>query len=381
MRKAIYLLLFGVFFSIAALAQSSQPKGESVPPVMYGFLSQIMDLQPYLFDENAFTAEENKIIVGSKLQQFSDLTQQLKKHDRLKTPGFKTPARTIMKQLNDVNEAYQAGHRSYAWRSLRSTLHSCSQCHAQVTQKSSPPVWNFDEKKLPKDPYERADFWFVIRSYDRAQEQFEKVIRTYGKEHKDQFKLKKSLKGILAIALRIKQSPDQALTYLNQIKNLNSFPKYLMDEVQTWKNELANLKTLPPMDPKTVSVKDLENLIEDLFRSAYPIPREGRSKEVAMEYGSGLLFEFVNHRPKEATQRMFYWLGVSTIELDRFDFTSFGDSFLKECIEEFPSTPISQECYVALKDNWVFGYSGSSGVFLPKSYKDELKRLEQILNR
>lgn len=371
-------------FSQLLPAQQVTSSKQDVPPVMYGFLAHVLDLQPYLYSHEAFVADKNQKFIGDKLQEFANLSEQLKKHDRLKTPGFKTPVTIIIKELRDVNEAYQEGHRDYAWRSLRSTFNSCSQCHTQISQASGrkqAPAWKFENQSLPKDPMELADFWFMIRAYDKAFEQFSRVVQGYGKEEKDQFKLRKALRHILTITLRIDQSPEKTLVYLNQINNTDSFPTYLREDIQTWKNELKNLKTLPRMDIKTVSAKALENLLEDLFRSAYPIPREGRSKEVAMEYGSGLLFEFVNQRPKEVTQRMYYWLGISTVELNRFDFTSFGDSFLKECIENFAPTPISQECYSALKENWIFGYSGSSGISLPKSNKEELNRLEKILTK
>lgn len=384
MKKISHLIMLLCVFIIQrqSLAQTVDKSAE-IPPVMYQFLSELMQLQPYLYDHEAFISDANQKVVSEHLQQFSELSKQLKKHDRLATPGFKIPADIIVKQLYDVNEAYQSGHRGYAWRALRSTFNNCSQCHTQVAQatgRKKAPAWNFEDQKLPKDPMERADFWFMIRGYDKAFDQFSSVVQKYGKEHKDQFKLQKALRGILTITLRIDQSPEKALDYLNGLKNIAVFPKHLRDDIQTWKNELTNLKTLPPMNIRTTSVKTLEDLIEDLFRSAYPIPREGRSKEVAVEYGSGLVFEFVNQRPKEVTQRMYYWLGISIIELNHFDFTSFGDSFLKGCIENFEPTPISSECYAALEENWLFGYSGSSGVFLPKSYKEELKRLEKRLN-
>jgi hypothetical protein len=387
MMKRILLAFIAVnlfFLGQFAFAQQPNAPKQEVPPVMYGFLAHILDLQPYLFSKEAFVADENQKFVGDKLQEFTKLSEQLKKHDRLQTPGFRIPAKIIVKELRDVSDAYQAGHRDYAWRSLRSTFNSCSQCHTQVSQisqRKQAPAWKFENDKLPKDPMEQADFWFMIRSYDKAFEQFSRVVQGYNKKNNEQFKLRAALQHILTISLRINQSPQKALDYLTQLKNVNDFPQYLRNDIEVWKNELTNLKTLPPMDTRTVAVKTLENLIEDLFRSAYPIPREGRSKEIAMEYGSGLLFEFVNQRPKEVTQRMYYWLGISTIELNRFDFTYFGDTFLKECIENFAPTPISEQCYIALKDNWIFGYSGSAGVFLPKSHKDELNRLEKIISK
>jgi hypothetical protein len=386
MKKLISLLSMISFIFVTGLvlaqSESKTSNKESVPPVMYGFLSNILELQPYLYSMDAFVSDKNQKFVGEHLKNFSDLSEQLKKHDRLQTPGFQVPAKIIIKQLNDVSETYQAGHREFAWRSLRSTLRSCSQCHAQVPQSFKNlqgPTWTFNNENLPKDPMELGDFWFMIRVYDKAFNQFAKVVSMYGKKEVDQFKIKKALRNILTIKLRIEQSPEEALNYLNQINNVKSFPKYLRQDIEAWKNELVILKMLPPMDVKTMDVKEFEKVIEDVLRSVYPIPREGRSKEVALEYGSGLLFDFINHRPKQASQRIYYWLGVSIIELERFDFNSFGDPYLKTCIEKFPPSPISEECYTALEDNWYFGYSGSVGTFLPKANKDELDRLQKII--
>ena len=378
MKKITFSFLTTLFLLGYSFAQQNKPE---VPPVMYNFLSEIMALQPYLYSEEAFTSDQNQKFVSEHLSAFAKTSEQLKKHDRLKTPGFQIPAAIIVKQLQDVHDAFDTGHKNYAWRSLRSTLHSCSQCHTQVSKIRPAPMWSFEQSSLPKDPAEVGDFWFMVRSYDKAYAEYVKVVNEYGVKSKDQFKLRRALRGILTISLRIDQSPERALDFLNGLTSRKILPEYLKSDIQSWKNELTNLKSLPPIIIDTVSVSELEKLVEDLFRSVYPIPREGRSKEVAIEYGSGLLFDFVNKRPKEITQRMYYWLGVSHIELGRYDFTSFGDQYLKECIEKFPPSPISEECFNTLNDNWIFGYSGSAGTFLPSSLKEELNRLEKVIRK
>ena len=380
MKKIASYLLSLAFVANTEVFAQDQSKPE-VPPMMYEFLSEIAELQPYIYSQESFTSPQNQKFVGDRLQEFAKTSEQLKKHDRLKTPGFEVPASIIVKQLYDLNEAFQAGHKDYAWRSLRSTLHSCSQCHTQISQIRPAPQWEFEDASLPKDPLELADFWFMIRSYDKAFNQYKKVIHEFGKKNSDQFRLRRALRSILTICLRIDRSPTRALEFLNGMSSQRNLPEYLKNDLKTWKNELAALQTLPPMDTAKIPAREMEKLAEDLFRSVYPIPREGRSKEVAMEYGSGLLFDFANKRPKEVSQRMYYWLGTSTIELNRFDFRSFGDQYLKECIERFPPSPISEECLITLKDNWIFGYSGSAGTFLPSTLKEEMKRLEKIIQK
>ena len=104
----LFVLLLTNLLSYAAqsLAQEATSPKQSVPPVMYGFLAHILDLQPYLYSRDAFIADQNQKFISEKLQEFTELSQQLKKHDRLQTPGFKVPASIIIKQLQDVNDAY-----------------------------------------------------------------------------------------------------------------------------------------------------------------------------------------------------------------------------------------------------------------------------------
>jgi hypothetical protein len=384
MKKYIistFIAMSILFTAVKPVSAQTDKPNEEVPPAMYGFLSHILELQPMLYSREEFSSDKNQKFVSRHLQDVVDLSQELKKHKRLQTPGFKVPADIIVKELHDVNDAYKNGHRDFAWRSLRSTLHKCSQCHTQVSQVRPKLLWTFDQKNLPTDPMEQGDFWFMIRYYENAFAQFSKVVSSYGKTHNDQFKLKKALKYIMTICLRIDQSPDKAMNYLEKLPNQKVFPKYLSDEIRVWKNELLVLTTLPPINPRTIAPKEMEKYVDDLLRSIYPIPREGRSKDIASRYASGLLFDFANHRSKEVTQRMYFWLGVSSQELDKFEVTSFGDPYLKDCIEKFPPNPISEECYIALEDDWIFGYSGSAGTFLPQSNKNELQRLKTIIEK
>lgn len=369
----LFTLLVGAQVTMRSVHASQKAE---VPPVMYQFLSEILTLEPYLYSQEQFIDDKNKDLISQKLHEFSKISEQLKTHQRLKTPGFRIPATVFIKQLKDVSENYDSDHRSFAWRSLRSTLHSCSQCHTQVASQKV-PAWNFEPDALPKDPMELGSFWYMIRSYDKSDEQFTKVVDNFGDKNPDQFQLRAALKYLLSIDLRIKQSPELALKRLESIKNQNKFPQYLQKEMIEWKNELKVLKMLPPINISSALTSTVETYSESILRAVYPIALEGRSKFVAMEYASGLLYQFVNSRPIEATQRMFFWLGVSNNEFDRFEITPYGSSYLKECIENYPPSSISQECYRELEDSWTFGFSGSAGTFLPEQYKQELKRLKK----
>ena len=324
------LLVCAFLFPSIAKTKKSDNTPEGVPPVMYGFLHNVLELQPYLSNKERFSAPKNRDVIKSHLKDMATLSKELKSHRRLKTPGYEVPAKLIIQQLQEVNESYDQGYYAYAWRSLRSTLHNCSQCHSQAPEPGLVPQWDFRNYELPKDHFELGDFWLLIRSYPNAFKEFTKVVHGYGRDHRDQFKLRKALYSILTITLRIQKSPEDTLEFLKKIPNTKKLPMYVRDEIKLWKKELNRLKALPPMSVKNVDVTRFENLIEDLFRSVYPIPREGRSEIVVMEYASGLLSNYVNTRSKEVTQRMYFWLGASNIELDRFEITSFGDPYLKK---------------------------------------------------
>jgi hypothetical protein len=380
MKKTIAALLTLGFVLTATDGQSQEASSttkEAVPPVMYNFLSHILLLEPFIISQQKFTADENKTFVESQLKAMSEMSDQLKKHKRLQTPGFQIPATAITQQMKDVYDAYQNDHRDYAWRSLRTTLNSCSQCHSQVPQ-SKAPVWQVSNDQLPKDPYARADFWFMTRSYDKAFSGFSDFIRAH-KKSDDPFALARAFNKIFTIALRIERSPQKALSFIDSLNNRSNFNRSLNSEIKSWKSELNHLQKIVAPDLNTITPKEMETFAENIFRAVYPIAQEDRSKDLAMEYASGFIYEFINRRPKEASQRMLFWLGVSDIELNRYGYVSFGEPYLTQCIEKFQPTPISSECYSALEEYWIVGYSGSAGVFLPKSHKKELERLKKLI--
>lgn len=352
---------------------------KEVPPVMYQFLTKMVALADYLYYEEAFLSPVNEKTIESNLSELKTMSKELKHHKRLQTPGYEQSADYFIQNMGRAHDAFKDGKKRYAWRLFRSTLHACSSCHTQEQSKES-MSWNLSNLKLPDDPYERGQFYFTIRGYDQAWAMFAEVIDTYGRKHKNNHYIDVAMDRMLIIALRMKREPKDLITYMDGMSNRSLMPKYFQDQLKLWEKELKNMGKLKEDDLLDQSPEEMEVFIDDLYREVYPFPQKNRSQKVVMEYATGLMFEYMNNRPNDVTQKMLYWLGISNVALDQFESSLMGEKFLQHCIEDYNPSLVSYQCYNALEDQWIIGFSGSSGIYLPMDLEEKLASYRKKLN-
>ncbi|MCB0272065.1 MAG: hypothetical protein KDD46_03510 [Bdellovibrionales bacterium] len=379
MHKKLSLFI-GISCLLLVIGFSSMGWGaKAVPPVMYQFLSKLVSISPYMYNEDQFNADKNDKLIAKNLLELKKLSQDLKHHERLMTPGYEITANYFINNINEVYDAFSSKKKHYAFRLFRSTLHACSNCHTQESSTSS-MSWNFSDFSLPKDDFDRANFYYTVRGYDQAWELFSGVVSSYGKKQKNDSQLNDSLGRLLIIALRVQRNPAKFREFLQKLPNRDLMPVYFQNQIQLWISELTNVEKENGYQYLSKKPSEFDQYIDDLYRAVYPFPKQGRSPKVVMEYASGLMFEFINNRPQDKTQAMLFWLGVSNLSLDKFESSLMGEKFLQHCIEDYSPTLISHKCYHALEDQWVIGFSGSSGIHLPIDLEKKLKSYRKKLN-
>lgn len=349
-----------------------------VPSVMYQFLARVVDLSPFIYDQEAFVTDKNSKKIAQDLQAMQELSAELTHHTRLTTPGYEKSAGVFIENINRVHDAFEHGHKAYAYRLVRSTLHACSSCHTQ--EKSMKLMhWDFSSMNLPKKVLDQANLYYTVRGFEQAWTRYKEVVSSYGKKHSNNHDLDQALDRLLIIALRVDRDPKKVRTFLEGLGPLK-LPAYFQNQNAQWITELQNLEKEQGYQFLDKTGPAFESYINDLYRSVYPFARPGRSQKVVMEYATGMMFEFINNRPQDITQGMLYWLGVSNLELDEFEAALLGEQFLQDCIEKYRPTLISHQCFTALEDQWVIGFSGSSGIYLPFDLEKKLKDYRQKLN-
>lgn len=377
--KKLSIVVVSVFLVAVFLIPKEGLSSKKIPPVMYQFLTKLVNLSSYMYDEKAFTSKKHDKTIENNLKDMKELSHELKHHQRLMTPGYEKTADHFIENINRVHTSFSKGNKRYAYRLFRSTLHACSNCHTQESSHNS-MSWNFTEFSLPKEDMHRAHFYYTVRGYEQAWTLYIKVIEDYGKGHTNNNYVDASFDKLLTIALRVDRNPEKLRLQLKNLKNTNKLPVYFQDQIALWTAELKNLEKKKGYRFLEKDAQDFDAYIDDLYRSVYPFAKQGRSQKVVMKYATGMMFEFVNNRPKDKTQAMLYWLGVSNFALDQYESSLLGERFLQECIEDYQPTLLSHKCYYALEDQWVIGFSGSSGIHLPMDLEKKLKAYRKKLN-
>ncbi|MCB0308466.1 MAG: hypothetical protein KDD48_03770 [Bdellovibrionales bacterium] len=376
----LLLIVFLNIFSAVARDQATKTSVPSeVPSTMYAFRSHLLELQPYLISEEAFTASANEDEVKKHLEAFANFSKSLKMHKRLKAKGFEFTANQLEQHLGRTYEIFKDGNKSFAWWLFRSAIHGCNQCHTQVAYRSAPSL-EFEEASISGTPFDQAEFWYTIRDYKRAMLFYNSVISRFGQDAKTtKIQLVNSLRKILSITLRIDRSPKKALDIMSSAKEHSQIPADTKNLIDSWIRDLKKLEKTDIPIVKTTTPKQFDKYISNLMGPISKPPYDTKKDDVSSIFVSGLLQEFVNQRPKNVTPEMLYRLGVSLESTENDIFFTTSEHYFKNCIEKFHSSPIARQCFEALKDKWTMGFTGSAGSDLPKEYQLELDRLESKL--
>ena len=67
--------------------------------------------------------------------------------------------------------------------------------------------------------------------------------------------------------------------------------------------------------------------------------------------------------------------------LPGFAIWDLAEEYLGACIRENPHSEIGEKCYSEYDDSILTGYSGSSGLHLPRAVKDHLAQMKALAKR
>lgn len=373
--------------ALAASNKENAPKEEGtqtqpVPVVMYEFLGNFMQLQPFMVSNEKFKDPKNEKEIKDRLSKFMEYSNRLSHSQRLSTATLQLSATKVKEHFKDLYEVFNSGRKDYARRMLYATLDGCSSCHTQVRQ--DPKLrWEFKSNEIKGNAFERAEFYFAVRHYEEAIRSYNDFIANYKARKGDSFQIEQALRKKLVVFVRAKQAPQEALaSFENDYRKYRSrWPKYLQDEVQGW---IDALKRIPPKDApnlKTLTPEALEALASKTLPPLLGAQEKFRpGSMVSYLYVSGMIYYYLNNHPEaEITAGLLYWLGVCDQHLEHSYFFSLADTYFEECIVRFAKSPVAAKCYQALEDGITDSYTGSKGVDIPEDVEAHLKELKSLI--
>lgn len=359
--------------------------------VMNNALLALIKLVPFYSDDLKFSDPKNAKLITDNIAIIKTSFKTAKHLKQLKKDGFAPSYLLLNDHIQKIEESYKNGNTSFSRIQLANTLSLCLSCHTQISD-SKKPVLSLKAKFINRSDFEAdkdyADYLYLTRKYDIAltwykksieqrivkQNEFQKMLGNnsgnWGYVDKE---LISSYKNLLSIYLKIYTNPKDAYDFLNtQTKLIKSkFIKSILenwsDNLKVWINKKYDFKS---KDIANQIIKDVESLNEAI----------GLYNDVEMLLLSGVVGRALNANPtKDESPKYLLWMGKSALHLNKSLFYDLGDFYLINCIEKYPKSKYSKECFQVLKENTEFSYSGSGGVFIPKDKLNQLKKLKKMV--
>jgi hypothetical protein len=183
----------------------------------------------------------------------------------------------------------------------------------------------------------------------------------------------------LAIAVRVKKSPDQSLGIVESVLQSKKGPYFLKRDALQWKQSLVEWK-----DEKANQTKTEEGLRKEAVRllsKAHEVQRypADRSADVIYLRASAIVHELLQVSPNgKYTGEAFLMAGICYEALRALNIDDIHEVYYESCIVKVPHTATSEACYQRYEQSTYFGFTGSGGVSLPEDIEKKLKSLEAL---
>lgn len=380
MRNISLLLSLGILATALSVWSADVPKSPATKTTMALFLNELTALKKYMVSDAKFEDPKNSDDIAKHLKEFARLAKSAAHDPTLKQENFKFSRQVLEERIVDTERVFRLGRKSYARWQLASTASICMSCHTQLPG-SDRLFGNFNDTSMFTSAYDRAEFLFSTRAFDKALQSYDEVIAKFPKNEASVFQVEKSLEREVAYYSRLKRNPTEAIAKLELHLARKNLPDYLVMNIKSWIQQFTKWTKVPILDPRTASDEQIVKFAKDNIEvKTSNSPVATNPNLVTYLKVSGVLFEYLETHPHtKATPQVLYWLSVCERSIESSFFYSLADMYLRECITKFPADPIAKKCYQQYELETTLGYTGSGGVRIPLEVRDDLNTLKQLV--
>ena len=377
MRAKLILFTF-IWFSLYGVVQSAEPDWNTK---MQEFRSLLTELIPDVISDEEFNSPQNFERIKQHAKRLALLTHAMPQG---KLPSDSDPSigmiSTLFKdEILLAHQNLQIGNRTYARRVLRSIPKYCIACHTRFfTPLDASPTQNEAPERL-KTSLDRAQYYDATWQFDRALDEFEKIVKSPLAAKEQQLDWKKAVYFGIATAVRVKRDPDRALIFVDAALNSLAAPLFLKKDAMQWKTSLLDWKKEwnRKLETEDQLIEEAKRLVDDArLLQNYPMDR---SADILYLRATSTLHEFLsNYSESPKSGEALLMLGSCYEILQDLDLWSLHELYFETCIRKFPHSPIAQACYERYEQSTFVGYSGSAGLSLPSEIKIHLDKLRKL---
>lgn len=368
---------------IVALVGIGSSAGADVKPFMDQMLNEIFLLKPYIVSESAFKDPKNSEKINASLKKMEELSRQINHESRIKKTGFQISGQVLSQQLKETELVFQTGNKSYSLWMLKSTLGVCMSCHTQLPAVST-KFTTLNSGHILVNPFEEAEFLFVIRNFDEAMKLYAQAIKGYPKNMVTSDSVEKSVYRQLFYYARVQRDFKSLASALKESLSNKELPKGLAKKISGLLAAADAMKaeTYPSFSNSQEAEfrKYIETSLKDELLGDFKF--DSPKKELMYLKVSSVLFEYLNLYPETPLKPdILYWLSLCESHYSHRTFYSLPELYLKQCVMEFPTNPVAKKCLKEYQDIVSMAFTGSSGTHIPGDVSKELKTMEKLIQK
>lgn len=366
-------LLFGVSLSASAKSWNAE---------MSEMAKSLSAILPLIFDGQKFEDPANAELLKKEIKNLLTISKSVK--DKTQThgggkqigddPALEYMASQFEGQLEVADESIRAGDPRFARLALRPALSYCISCHTRSSQGPTFPVSPFKQSLESLSSNDKMAIFVATRQYEPALKEFEKTLSS---SRGDVHKLESAVRMALAVSVRAKQSPQDALRVLDLVQSSPDLPKSTERLLKPWRASVVSWMAENEKNKATPTLKTAEDLIVKAEASkTYFADSIG---DIEYLRATAILHELVRTmKASETRAQAYYALGKCYDALRDLGFWDLQDMYYESCIKDAPHTPLAVRCYGKLDESVTMGYTGSSGTHLPALVSKRLSVLREF---
>ncbi len=370
MRFLLAVLLIG---TVAAGAEGKTWQGK-----MRDLSNALSEAIPFLYpdpsqDVKGLNEKVKKIYEISKgLDVKFDHAQKVKDFD----PALPYLAGMLKQDIERAYLSMQDGNPEYAKAVIRSSTAYCIACHTRTKEGVEYPLLSAFAQPLKKASWiTRIEFMAASRQFDAVLVNVMGELAASGNPGISPMDLERGSRIALSVAVRVKKDREKAQFLARAIEKSPTATFSMKEGAKVWKADISEWqkdKTKYATDEDLI--KAARALVTKARRGSSPL---GGHDEVKYLRATVLLHDLLRQYPlSEFVGESLYLIGQSYDSLQDLGTWSLQDVYFLACIDQVPHTKMSDQCYKEYERSITLGYSGSSGVHVPKQVKKHLETLK-----
>ena len=344
-------------------------------------MEQVFVLKPLIASESSFNDPANAPQISDSLRNMVALSRQVNHEARIRKTGFQVSAAILTQQLEEVETIFEKGNKDYALVSLKSTLGVCMSCHTQLPSVSTQFTAANQTRSLA-DPFEEAEFLFLIRNFDAAMALYGELIQGYPLNQVQPQDLEIALYREIYYYVRVARDMQGLSIALRSNSENQQLPERLQTQIKDFiatvdtvkKEKYPYFTNAQSAELRSYAQAQLVEEVDGNFSLNSP------AKVIASLKLSSVLYEYLDANPQTPLKPdIFYWLSFGERRYLYPSMHSLPGLYLKQCVLDYPQTPVAKKCFAEYEDIITLSFTGSGGTHIPDDLIQELTMMRNLV--